>query len=104
METYIVLCTWSGNAESIDLDNPPDSIEELRKMVRAVDGKLLHAWTTLGRFDVVFVVEVPSPTALRALVSAAPVEMSTESLRAFPGMGVKSDPDLGALLKKLVKA
>ena len=103
METYVILSTWSGSAQGIELDNPPNVEEELTKMLDVVGGKLLHTWSTLGRFDMVMVVEVPDPASLRAFVSAMPVEVSTESLRAFPGIGAASDAKLHTLLKKLVK-
>ena len=100
METYIILSKWSASAENIDLDNPPNVDEEITKMLEAVGGKLLHTWSTLGRFDLVVVVEVPDSTALRAFVSALPTQVSTESLRAFPGIGAASDRKLHSLLKK----
>ena len=103
METYIVLSTWSGNADGINLDTPPNVNEELTKMLDVVGGKLLYTWSTLGRFDMVIVVEVPEPTALRAFVSALPKEVSTESLRAFPGIGAASDAKLHTLLRKLAQ-
>jgi uncharacterized protein with GYD domain len=103
METYIILSTWSGSVQNIELDNPPNVDTELTKMLKVVGGKLLHTWSTLGRFDMVMVVEVPSTTALRAFVSALPAEVSSESLRAFPGIGAASDPELHSLLKQLVK-
>ena len=102
MEIYVILSNWSGSAQSIELDNPPNVEEELAGMLKSVGGKLLHVWSTLGRFDSVIVVEVPDPTALRAFVSALPAELSTESLRAFPGIGAASDAKLHSLLKKLV--
>ena len=104
METYIVLSTMTGNARGIDLDNPPNPEKELTEMLKAVGGKLLHTWATLGRFDSVIVVEVPDATALRALVSAVPQEVSTESFRAFSGIGAASDPEFCALLKKIIGA
>jgi len=103
METYIILSKWSGSAENIDLDNPPNVDEELTKMLKIVGGRLLHTWSTLGRFDLVVVVEVPNPTALRAFVSALPAQVSTESLRAFAGVGAASDTKLHSLLKKLIE-
>jgi uncharacterized protein with GYD domain len=102
MEMYVVLSTWSGSAQNIDLKNPPNVEKELTKMLEIVGGRLLHAWSTLGRFDMVIVVEVPDSTALRAFVSAMPAEVSTESLRAFAGIGAASNAKLQTLLKKLV--
>jgi uncharacterized protein with GYD domain len=102
METYIILSTWTGSARGLDLDNPPDVEKELMNMLKTVGGKLLHTWSTLGRFDMVMVVDVPDATALRAFVSALPAEASSESLRAFAGIGAASDPKLHSLLKNLV--
>jgi uncharacterized protein with GYD domain len=102
METYIVLANMTGGARGIDLDNPPNPEKELTEMLEAVGGKLLHTWATLGQFDSVIVVEVPNATALRAVVAAVPTEVSTESLRAFPGIGAAADQEFHTLLKKVL--
>jgi uncharacterized protein with GYD domain len=102
METYIVLVKASASARGMDFDNSPNPDEELAGALEAVGGKLLHTWATLGRFDAVAVVEVPDAKAMRAVAAASPGEVSTESLRAFPGMAESADPDYFALVKKLV--
>jgi uncharacterized protein with GYD domain len=104
METYIVPAKVTGSARGMDFANPPDPEKELKGMVEAAGGKLLHTWATLGRFEAVVVVEVPDDRALRAVAAASPMQVSTESLRAFPGMAEAADPEYFALLKKVVEA
>jgi uncharacterized protein with GYD domain len=83
METYIVAGTYSAgsNMANFDFDNPNAAIEKADKALEAVGGKVLHGWTTLGRFDFIVVVEVPSAEAVRAWVACLGV--ATETMQAF---------------------
>jgi uncharacterized protein with GYD domain len=103
METYVVLMNYTGSAQDVDFDNPNNSDKVLSEMLEAVGGKLLHVWTTLGRFDVVAVAEVPDARAIRAVVAAAPKEVTSETLRAFSGMSGASDSDFESKLKKVLR-
>jgi uncharacterized protein with GYD domain len=104
METYIVLVKVVGSAFAMDFENPPDPEKELAGQLETVGGRLLHTWATLGQFDAVAVVEVPDAKAMRAVAAATPKEVSTETLRAFPGMAEAADSRYFALLKKVVRA
>ena len=102
METYVVLINYSGSAQDVDFDRPSDPEKEMAAMLEAVGGKLRHVWTTLGRFDVILVTEVPDVKAIRAVVAAFPKEVSSETLRAFPGVSAATDSDFNAKLKKVL--
>ena len=92
METYIITMSLSGGGmEDFDFSNPDSADEMARKALEAVGGNLLHAWATLGRFDVFAVVEVPNATAVRAFVACLPGHIKTETQRAFPGSIAGSD-------------
>jgi uncharacterized protein with GYD domain len=102
METYVVLINYSGSAQEVDFDRPRNPEKETAAMLEAVGGKLLHVWTTLGRFDVILVAEVPDVRAIRAVVAAFPKEVRSETMRAFPGISAASDADFESKLKKVL--
>ena len=62
-----------------------DRIEEGERAIRERGGKLLDAYVTLGRFDVVEIFEAPADeTAYQCLVAVARHgTVTTETLRAF---------------------
>jgi uncharacterized protein with GYD domain len=62
-----------------------DRIEEGERAIRERGGKLLDAYVTLGRFDVVEIFEAPyDETAYQCLVAVARHgTVTTETLRAF---------------------
>jgi len=62
-----------------------DRIEEGERAIRERGGKLLDAYVTLGRFDVVEIFEAPDDeTAYQCLVAVARHgTVNTETLRAF---------------------
>jgi uncharacterized protein with GYD domain len=62
-----------------------DRIEEGERAIRERGGKLLDAYLTLGRFDVVEIFEAPDDeTAYQCLVAVARHgTVTTETLRAF---------------------
>ena len=99
METYIILGNYARSGQELDLDNMPDMKALIDKALEAVGGKLVCSWATLGRFDYVVVVEVPSATAVRAFLSSAPPGSRTETLQAFPAT---ADPELLSLLRKVL--
>ena len=87
METYIIIGTHQGlggeKAMADYLDSPSESEDDkFEKSLEALGGKLLHGWTTLGRFDFFAVVEVPNADTVRACVAC--LSSTTETLRAFP--------------------
>jgi uncharacterized protein with GYD domain len=84
METYIITGTYSSEGESIedfDFDTVTPGSEWTEKALEAVGGKLLHHWSTLGRFDFLVVIEVPNTDAVRAFVTC--LGAKTETMRAF---------------------
>jgi uncharacterized protein with GYD domain len=62
-----------------------DRIEEGERAIRERGGKLLDAYVTLGRFDVVEIFEAPDDeTAYQCLVAVARHgTVTTETMRAF---------------------
>jgi uncharacterized protein with GYD domain len=93
---------YSGSARDVDFDQPSDPEKEIAAMLKAVGGKLLHLWTTLGQYDLIAVAEVPDAASIRAVVAATPKEVSSETMRVFSGMGANSDPNFEGKLKKVI--
>ena len=103
METYICLISVSGTGmREFNFDDPDIADRTAKKGLEAVGGRLLNVWTTLGRFDVIAVVEVPDAAAVRAFVACLPANMKTETLRAFSGQVAQTD--FLANAKKVLKA
>ena len=103
METYIIYFNVTGSGmRDFDFDNPDFGEKAAQKALEAVGGKFLHAWATLGRHDLIAVVEVPNATAVRAFVACLPPTMKTETARAFPGQIAASD--FLDNVKKILKA
>ena len=62
-----------------------DRVEEAERAIQARGGKLLDAYVTLGRYDVVEIFEAPDDeTAYQVLIEVAKHgQVTTETLRAF---------------------
>jgi uncharacterized protein with GYD domain len=62
-----------------------DRVEEAEQAIEARGGKLLDAYVTLGRYDVVEIFEAPDDeTAYQMLIELAKHgQVTTETLRAF---------------------
>jgi uncharacterized protein with GYD domain len=104
METYVVLMKYTGSAQEVDFDRPDNADKKIVAALEAVGGKLIQTWATLGRYDTVVIAEVPDAKAIRAVVAATPREISSETLRAFPGMTGSDDPEFESKLKKVLSA
>lgn len=84
MPVYISLMKWTSQGMG-GLPAWRDRIEEGERAIRERGGKLLDAYVTLGRFDVVEIFEAPDDeTAYQCLVAVARHgTVTTETLRAF---------------------
>ena len=62
-----------------------DRVEEAERAIQERGGKLLDAYVTLGRYDVVEIFEAPDDeTAMQILLAVSKHgEVTTETLRAF---------------------
>lgn len=84
MPVYISLMKWTSQG----LGGMPgwrERIEEGERMIEQRGGKLLGAYVTLGRYDLVEVFEAPDDeTAYQCIVAVARHgSVTTETLRAF---------------------
>jgi len=81
---YITLMKWTSQGMG-GIPAWRDRVEEAERAIEERGGKLLDAFVTLGRFDVVEIFEAPNDeTAYQILIEVARHgQVTTETLRAF---------------------
>ena len=84
MPVYITLMKWTSHGLG-GLPGWRDRIEEGERAIRERGGRLVDAYVTLGRFDVVEIFEAPDDeTAYQILLAVARYgDVTTETLRGF---------------------
>ena len=84
METYIVLVNLTQQGIT-NFKEGPERVERFRQAVEASGGNLVGWYLTMGRYDVVVVLQVPDAKAIAKLMLAvcAIGAIRTETLRAF---------------------
>ena len=84
MPVYISLMKWTSQGLG-GLPAWRDRMEESERAIRDRGGKLISAYVTLGRYDVVEIFEAPDDeTAAQILVAVTRHgNVTTETLRAF---------------------
>ena len=85
MPTYIALMRYTEQGIKSIKDSPKRRLAAA-KAIAAVGGKLLHTYLTLGRYDLVAIIEAPDDdvAAKFALMTGSAGNVSTETMRAFP--------------------
>ncbi|HSE80971.1 MAG TPA: GYD domain-containing protein [Gaiellaceae bacterium] len=84
MPIYITLMKFTSQGMS-GIPAWRDRVEEAERAIQARGGRLIDAYVTLGRYDVVEVFEAPNDeTAYQILIEVARHgQVTTETLRAF---------------------
>ena len=84
METYIVLVNLTQQG-IITIKGGPERIERFRQAVEAAGGKVVEWYLTMGRYDIVGVLQVPDAKTLAKLMLATEAigTIRTETMRAF---------------------
>jgi uncharacterized protein with GYD domain len=84
METYVVLTKYTQQGVA-SVKEAPARIEEGRKAIEAAGGKILNWYLTMGRYDVVFMIQVPDSRIAATMLLALGMQgnVQTETLRAF---------------------
>ena len=84
MPTYITLLRWTQKGAE-GLKNSPKRLDAGRKAFKKLGAEIKDVYMTMGRYDLVCVVEAPDDeTAARALLSlGAQGNIQSETLRAF---------------------
>ena len=85
MPLYVRLATFTEQGVK-NLNNFPDMLGEVKQIMETHGVKLLHAWSTLGEYDLVAVIEAPdtkTATQVSALI-AAKGNFRAKTLSAIP--------------------
>jgi len=85
MPTYVILSNWTDQGIR-SVKESPKRLDATKKAIEAAGGKMLGYYLTMGRYDMVLIVEGPSDAvaAILALSAASQGNIRTETLKAFP--------------------
>ena len=85
MPTYIVLANWTDQGIR-NVKESPQRLDGAKKAIEAGGGKMTSFYLTMGRYDMVAIVEAPSDeaatTSVLRIASAGSVR--TETVKAYP--------------------
>ena len=85
MPTYISLVNWTGQGIS-NIKESPQRLDDFKKAIEAAGGKVKGFYLTMGRYDIVVIVELPTDEVAATLMLSAGSKGSirTETMKAFP--------------------
>jgi len=85
MPTYITLIKWTDQGIR-EVKESPQRLAGAKKAVEAAGGKWTGFYLTMGRYDMVAIVEAPSDEAYTATILsiASRGSIHSETLKAFP--------------------
>ena len=84
MPTYINLINWTDQGIR-NIKEAPQRIDAFKKTIEAAGGKLIGFYVTMGKYDIVTIVDVPSDEAIAniALSTGSKGSVRTETMKAF---------------------
>jgi uncharacterized protein with GYD domain len=84
MPTYILLTNWTDQGIR-NVKDSPKRFDSARKTIEAAGGKMTASYLTMGKYDLVHIIECPSDevAATLALKAASGGNIRTETLKAF---------------------
>ncbi len=85
MQTYVALVNWTQKGIQ-EFRDSPSRVEKAKAAIAAAGGEMKSFYLTLGRYDMIAVIETPDDAAYAKvmLVLGSKGGVRTESLRAFP--------------------
>ncbi len=85
MPTYITLANWTDQGIR-DVKESPQRLDAAKKAVEAAGGKWVSFYMTMGRYDMVVIIEAPGDEVASAVLLAigSGGSVRTETLRAYP--------------------
>ncbi len=85
MPTYITLANWTDQGIR-NVKESPQRLDAAKKAVEAAGGKWSGFYLTMGRYDMVVIIEAPSDEVASAVLLAigSGGSIRTETLRAYP--------------------
>jgi uncharacterized protein with GYD domain len=96
MATYVILINWTDEGARAAKDTVKRS-ETAQEGARRLGGEITHIWWTMGRYDLVGILEAPDDETATAIMVATGGSgmVRTETLRAF------NADELGGILAKV---
>jgi uncharacterized protein with GYD domain len=84
MTTYINLVSWTDQGIK-NIKDAPMRIDAFKKAVEAAGGKLKGFYLTMGRYDIITIIDAPSDEALANIVlnTGSKGSVRTETMKAF---------------------
>src|SRR4030043_1137098 len=84
MPIYINLVSWTDQGIR-NIKEAPQRIDAFRKTVQAAGGKLTGFYLTMGKYDIVTIIDAPNDEALASIVLSTGSKggVRTETLKAF---------------------
>jgi uncharacterized protein with GYD domain len=85
MNTYVALLNWTQKGIE-EFRDSPSRVDKARAAITAAGGGMKSFYLTMGRYDMVAVIEAPDDAAYAKvmLVLGSKGGVRTETLRAFP--------------------
>jgi len=85
MPTYISLVNWTDQGIR-NVKESPQRLDAFKKAVEAAGGKVNGFYLTMGKYDMVVIVEAPSDEAAATVILRVGRlgDVRTETLKAFP--------------------
>ena len=84
MPTYINLVSWTDQGIR-NINEAPQRIDAFRKTVESAGGKLTGFYVTMGKYDIVTIIDAPSDEAVAniSLNTGSKGSVRTETMKAF---------------------
>ena len=85
MPSYIMLVKWTERGIG-NIKESPQRLDTFKKAVETAGGKVTGFYLTMGRYDIVVIVEFPTDEAAATVIlrTASRGEVRSETLKAFP--------------------
>ena len=84
MPSYINLVSWTDQGIR-NINEAPQRIDAFRKTVESAGGKLTGFYVTMGKYDIVTIIDAPSDEAVAniSLNTGSKGSVRTETMKAF---------------------
>ena len=84
MPTYINLVSWTDQGIK-NIQEAPQRIDAFKKAVDAAGGKLIGFYVTMGKHDIVTIIDAPNDEAYAKIVlsTGSKGNVRTETMKAF---------------------
>lgn len=85
MPTYVILMSWTDQGIRNARDSPK-RVQDFKNAVEESGGKMLDGYYTMGQYDFVVAVELPSDESAMSVLLATGIRgnVHTTTLKAFP--------------------